>query len=71
MALESVQLSQPRDLSSSLGLLSDLRELAVAALVVEERVGGDLRWLKAVKCSLCGGPLCLPLLPTVILLGGE
>ena len=69
MALEGVELPQPRDLSSSLGLLSDLRQLAVAALVVEQRVGGSLRRLETVQRPLRGGPLRLPLFPPVILLG--
>lgn len=71
VALERVQLPQPRDLSSSLGLLRDLRQLAVAALVVEQRVGGGLRRLQTVEGPLGGGPLRLPLFPAVILLGGE
>jgi hypothetical protein len=71
VALEGVELPQPRDLGASLGLLRDLRQLAVAVLLVEQGVGGDLRWLQAVERPLRGGPLCLPLLSTVILLGGE
>ena len=71
VALEGVELPQPRDLSSSLGLLSDLRQLAVAALVVEQSVGGSLRRLETVQRPLRGGPLRLPLFPSVILLGGE
>jgi hypothetical protein len=71
VALEGVELPQPRDLSSSLGLLGDLGQLAVAALVVEQRVGGSLRRLEPVQRPLRGGPLRLPLSPPVVLLGGE
>jgi len=42
VALERVELPQPRDLGSSLGLLRDLGQLAVAALVLEQRVGGSV-----------------------------
>jgi hypothetical protein len=71
VALEGVELPQPRDLSSSLGLLGDLGQLAVAALVVEQRVGGSLRRLEPMQRPLRGGPLRLPLFPPVVLLGGE
>jgi hypothetical protein len=69
VALEGIELPQPRDLSSSLGLLGDLEQLAVVALVVEQHVGGSLRRLEPVQRPL--GPLRLPLFLPVVLLGGE
>uniref|UniRef100_A0A804RJF2 Uncharacterized protein n=1 Tax=Zea mays TaxID=4577 RepID=A0A804RJF2_MAIZE len=71
VALEGVELPQPRDLGAPLGLLRDLGQLAVAVLVVEQRAGGGLRRLEPVQRPLRGGPLRLPLLPPVVLLGGE
>lgn len=59
----------PCDLSSSLGLLCDLGQLSVAALVQEN--GGSLRRLEAVESPLGERPLSFSLLLTVILLGGE
>lgn len=57
----------PCNFSSSLGLLSNLRQLPVAVLVIED--AGSLRWLKTVKSPLSKSPLGFSLLFAVIFLG--
>lgn len=59
----------PCDFSSPLGLLSNLRQLPVTVLVIEER--RCFRWLKPMKGSLRVGPLSFPLLLTIVFLGRE
>jgi hypothetical protein len=69
LALERAELPQPGHLGAALGLLGDLGELAVAGAIVED--AGQFGRLEAVQGALRRGPLRLPLLPPVVLLGGE
>jgi len=63
------ELAIPCNFSSSLGLLSDLRQLPIAVLVIKD--AGSLPGLKTVKSPLSMSPLGFSLLFTVIFLGGE
>jgi len=59
----------PCNFSSSLGLLSNLRQFSITALLIED--ARSFWWLKSMKGPLSKSPLSFPLLFTIVFLGGE
>uniref|UniRef100_A0A7C9DM50 Uncharacterized protein n=1 Tax=Opuntia streptacantha TaxID=393608 RepID=A0A7C9DM50_OPUST len=70
VTFEGVELTKPCNLSPSFGLLSNLIELPVAVLVIEES-RRSLWCLEPMESPLSMSPLSFPFLFTEVLLGGE